>query len=89
MFSRVLAQEPKYGRALANLGLTQLDLGRDHDAFVSFQKALAMNSNNEDALTGMTSYYMKSGDVRQARVYAERLLLLRPALWHRRRCIQV
>jgi tetratricopeptide (TPR) repeat protein len=78
MFSRVLAQEPGNSRAIANLGLAQLDLGRNQEAFASFQKALAMNRNNEDALTGMTTYYMRLNDLRQARVFAERLAIIKP-----------
>jgi Flp pilus assembly protein TadD len=65
------SQEPE---ALIRLGRTLSDLGVDDQAAGAFRRALAYDPNNPDALLGVGTSYLATGEVDKSIQYLEQLL---------------
>jgi tetratricopeptide (TPR) repeat protein len=78
-YKLVTEKDPKDEESLVMLGRLQRVLDDSVDAEASFKKVLAINPDNEDAVTGLASVYSDRGDARGASELLEKLTKKTPS----------
>jgi tetratricopeptide (TPR) repeat protein len=73
-----LSLKPDHLPTLNALGGVYLSLGDLEGAERSFEKILAMDSNDADALLGLMAVSMKSGNLERATLFRDRLVKDQP-----------
>jgi tetratricopeptide (TPR) repeat protein len=72
-YKAIAEADPKDVESLVMIGRLQLVLGSSVDAEAAFKKGLAVEPENEDALTGLASVYSGRGDAKGAAALLEKL----------------
>ncbi|MBV8070255.1 MAG: tetratricopeptide repeat protein [Acidobacteriaceae bacterium] len=75
----IAEKDPKDVESLVMLGRLDRVLDNSVDAEASFRKALAVEPDNEDAITGLASIYSDRGDVKTASGLLEQLVKKNPS----------
>jgi tetratricopeptide (TPR) repeat protein len=78
-YKAITDQDPKDVDSLVMLGRLDRVLNSSVDAEAAFKKALAVDPENEDAMTGLASVYSDRGDAKEASAILEKLAQSNPS----------
>ncbi len=78
IFEYVLTQYPKNVSALTSLGYLKLVKGQQAEAFRLYKQALKLDPDYEQLLLNLAGYYLYLKDIKQCKMYLQRLLKINP-----------
>ena len=78
-YNIITEKDPKDTESLVMMGRLQRVINNSVDAEATFKKALAVDPDNEDAITGLASLYSDRGDARSASELLEKMAKKNPS----------
>ena len=88
-FSRVVRLCPSHAAAYSGLGEIHKHKGRFDDALINYEKALALNKEDPEALLGLGETFLNAGLYQRSLPYLEGILAIEPDNRHAKRSLEL